>query len=97
MGPSQDPSPLHSTLAIIRNFADQKQDPSARGLGSKSGLSGLDFMYSGLPIGTAVGHFWPAFDCVGQTGRGLLFRVASNVFPPFPQSVTKGADSATTN
>src|SRR5690348_1534450 len=62
-------TPLH--LAIIRNFADQKQDPSACGLGSESGLSGLDFMYSGLPIGTAVGHFWPAFDCVGQTGRGL--------------------------
>lgn len=82
-------------ISLTRNKIQQPVG-WALSLGSKSGLSGLDFMYSGLPIGTAVGHFWLAFDCVGQAGRGLLFRVVSNVFPPFPQSATERADSATT-
>lgn len=100
MGPSQDPPPYTPLwpsfgISLTRNKIHLPVG-WALSLGSKSGLSGLDFMYSGLPIGTAVGHFWLAFDCVGQAGRGLLFRVASNVFPPFPQSATEGPYSATT-
>lgn len=60
-------------------------------------LGSPDFklLYSGVPIGTALGRFWPAFDRVGQAGREpLLFRVASNTLwmrSPFPQVASKRA------
>jgi hypothetical protein len=72
-GTLSGPSPLRSTAAIIRWPENMIH------LSVGWALDSSDFdSYPVVPIGIALGPFWPAFDRVGQAGRAFLFCVASN-------------------